>query len=325
MDTDKHGCRKDGFIRKAGKQEHGREREERATTDGHGFGKNFEQEETERTEIGRKRTQGTQRGKRDANCANCREDGRGSGGRYVVRRIHTCWIESFRRCSNTLVMLFTIPNGSEQNSNRVTTSFYIFLFASFLAFLPAYWDHGATWKEIKSNRGTAKFQKKLKLFVLWSLPILGLIGTVFLGIEGLRSDKQTEELTIKLQPRRITPDMAVAFRKLVKDAPRGAVFFTVAGGNRDAFVFASDLFSLMKSAGYDAPGDPSNPLDFGSSVSTRSPVAEIEVGFPDPKNIPLYATRIVAALTNIGVDAKLVQDSQALGGVQITVWPKQLK
>jgi hypothetical protein len=74
----------------------------------------------------------------------------------------------------------------------VPTSFYIFLVCSLAALLPAYWDHGETWEEIKLGTGN-KNQNILKLLVLWTIPILTIIGTVFLGIESLMVDKQQQQ------------------------------------------------------------------------------------------------------------------------------------
>jgi hypothetical protein len=81
----------------------------------------------------------------------------------------------------------------------VTISFYFFLVGSLLAFLPAYWDHGKTLKEARSSKGNKRFQKQSKLFVLWAVPILGLFGTIFLGIEGVKDDRQYGDLTNSLQ------------------------------------------------------------------------------------------------------------------------------
>jgi hypothetical protein len=74
----------------------------------------------------------------------------------------------------------------------VPISFCIFLVSSFVALLPAYWDHGKTWGEIKLGLGNRN-QNILKLFVLWIIPILTIIGTVFLGVEALTANKQEKQ------------------------------------------------------------------------------------------------------------------------------------
>jgi hypothetical protein len=72
----------------------------------------------------------------------------------------------------------------------VPTSFYIFLVASFIALIPAWFDHGETWEEIKSGDKNKKCQNLMKLSALWIIPILTIIGTVYLGIESVVSDRQ---------------------------------------------------------------------------------------------------------------------------------------
>jgi hypothetical protein len=72
----------------------------------------------------------------------------------------------------------------------VPTSFYIFLVASFIALIPAWFDHGETWEEIKSGDKNKKCQNLMKLSALWIIPILTIIGTVYLGIESVASGRQ---------------------------------------------------------------------------------------------------------------------------------------
>lgn len=80
------------------------------------------------------------------------------------------------------------------------TSVYIFLVGSILAFLPAYFDHGDTWREL---RDTEQKRRKRGLFVklcaLWAIPILGLVGTAFLAWESIRSDALDKQRDVEYQ------------------------------------------------------------------------------------------------------------------------------
>ena len=58
-------------------------------TDEHGYGNEIEQEETERTEIGRKRTQRTQK---MGNSAGEKRVDVGQGGRVVSKRAGFSWL-----------------------------------------------------------------------------------------------------------------------------------------------------------------------------------------------------------------------------------------
>ena len=90
-------------------------------------------------------------------------------------------------------------------------SFYIFLLASFVSLIPAYYDHGETWDAIRSGLGK-KREHVQKLAALWAVPVLIIAGTVFLGIESLKSGWQTEQAA--LDYRRATNNLGQAESQL---------------------------------------------------------------------------------------------------------------
>lgn len=79
------------------------------------------------------------------------------------------------------------------------TSVYIFLIVCVISFLPAYWDHGKTLGEVKKAKGRTRVKKIAKLLLLWLIPVLTLIGTVTLGIEGMndRTEQQKRQSEYK--------------------------------------------------------------------------------------------------------------------------------
>jgi hypothetical protein len=77
---------------------------------------------------------------------------------------------------------------TELKLDRVPTSFYIFLVASLIALIPAWFDHGETWAEIKSGEKEKRCANVIKLMALWIIPFLTIIGTLYLGLESIESD-----------------------------------------------------------------------------------------------------------------------------------------
>jgi hypothetical protein len=80
------------------------------------------------------------------------------------------------------------------------------------SFFPAIWDHGKTWKEVRSSKGNRRLQKQFKLFVLWALPVSGMAGTIFLGVEGTQDDKKFSGLESKYEY--ATNDSALTHKEL---------------------------------------------------------------------------------------------------------------
>jgi len=93
----------------------------------------------------------------------------------------------------------------------VPISFYIFLLASFVSLIPAFYDGGATWDATRSGLGNKRAHAQ-KLAALWAVPVLIMTGTVVLGIESLKSGWQTEQAA--LDYRRATNNLGQAESQL---------------------------------------------------------------------------------------------------------------
>jgi hypothetical protein len=119
------------------------------------------------------------------------------------------------------------------------------MIVSVLAFAPAYWDHGETWGEIKASKGKEKVQKLLKLFVLWAIPILSLIGTVFLGVESVSSDRQSEKsINDVAAAKQATTDLKIAIEpraaKVLRNRKYGLALLTPFAGISDTIESVED-------------------------------------------------------------------------------------
>jgi hypothetical protein len=71
-------------------------------------------------------------------------------------------------------------------------SFWIFLFACIVSFIPSALDHGETWKVFKSSSGGEKWKFGLRLFGLWGIPFLLLIATLMSGFEAKNGGEELE-------------------------------------------------------------------------------------------------------------------------------------
>jgi hypothetical protein len=138
------------------------------------------------------------------------------------------------------------------------------------------------------------------------------------------SAAEARELT---SSRHITPQMRDKFLALVKEAPKGRVFFCIADGTRESQGFASELMSLLHLAGYIVPGDPQNPNSFNRiAATTLTPYSEVEIGISAPNDTAPFVTLLAKALKDINIDVALVTNPQSRPDFSlITVWPKQLK
>ena len=77
----------------------------------------------------------------------------------------------------------------------MSASFWWFLAGSLLAFLPAYFDHGGTWKDMRDSQSPHRVRSFIKLCALWLIPVSGLVGTMYLGGENIQSDSAMEDIS----------------------------------------------------------------------------------------------------------------------------------
>ena len=139
----------------------------------------------------------------------------------------------------------------------MTTSFYSFLIGSLIAFLPAYWDHGKTWREVKKDGQKNKTRSIVKLLVLWTIPISGLFGTVFLGIENVKSDAEMAGLSndlaqakTRLQDRIIKPVDRQGFISILHNAPKFKLSLYTTATDRETLKFKDQLQNMLEAAQY---------------------------------------------------------------------------
>jgi hypothetical protein len=140
------------------------------------------------------------------------------------------------------------------------------LVASVIALITAYFDHGETWKEIKT--GNKKCQNMLKLLALWVVPIFTIIGTIYLGIESVISDRQEQQhkreyrdVTNRLavaetatQQRRIKPQQREKFIRIMSDVHNFSKIpikvIIKSKDNNETAVFATQIREMLDVAGY---------------------------------------------------------------------------
>lgn len=97
-------------------------------------------------------------------------------------------------------------------------SFYIFLFVSFVALIPAFFDHGETWELLKFEK-EKRCRHLLKLLALWIIPFSTIIGTIYLGFESKDAAMQERQHEVEYagvtnQLYDATNDLAFAHRQI---------------------------------------------------------------------------------------------------------------
>ncbi len=182
------------------------------------------------------------------------------------------------------------------------TSFYLFLIGSIIAFLPAYWDHGKTWQEVKKHVGNKKRRSIVKLMVLWAIPISGLTGTIFLGIEsanediqGKKRDQQYSVVTNSLSQDEARLESRADrlrrsdFKNLVRGNASGEIEILYAPYDGEAAGFAVELYNELSQAGWKMVGFKPKPADLEPTWASPRPLvpesfASIAITSHDPND-----------------------------------------
>ncbi|HEV7891729.1 MAG TPA: hypothetical protein VGP08_13895 [Pyrinomonadaceae bacterium] len=122
------------------------------------------------------------------------------------------------------------------------------------------------------------------------------------------------ELQERIKPRRLTAKQSADFVKILKGLPNGTIDFGyTAGGSDEGFIFARQLLSLFKEAGWTIRNEVSiaNHLDIsvvGIGVLMRGPDATEPGKPPPPEYVPFTPMMMTlqAAFKAIGMDVQFI-------------------
>ncbi len=117
---------------------------------------------------------------------------------------------------------------------------------------------------------------------------------------------QITELKVEVTGRRLTPEMREKIQTSLKPMPNVKLEFTSIQGDREAFLFAQDLYNAFKDSGWPVEEVREDQLlgGPGSIIQVRQKSPDLEVG-----------QQIVTFLCSVGFKAKLVTNEKWEPGV----------
>jgi hypothetical protein len=112
------------------------------------------------------------------------------------------------------------------------------------------------------------------------------------GAETKRAEAERAllELQERLKPRTVTPEQRDAFVKALSGVPRGKVNISVITGDPEAFTFASQLFEILGSIGFDVGPQ------MGSMTLFGKPPVGITASIASQSSAPAFAEPLLDAL-----------------------------
>lgn len=131
---------------------------------------------------------------------------------------------------------------------------FFFIIGIVFAAVLLFFDHGETWEDIKTKKGTDRIRAIIKLTALWGLMLITILSGIGAILAADEQGEQIADLQSRIGPRHLTAKQHDALLAELSKNPKGIIYVvpSMMTDKEEILPYAQELLNVIHESGFDA-------------------------------------------------------------------------